>query len=307
MDPRLYILGGLAFLSVVAVLYLVAAVVGYVSGAARARRRQAVAYPSGEVEAVPEPIVPGGPPPVLDADPFAASDAREPGSETRGEAAADAFEPAATDEAASSEPSVQLSPAIPEARPEEPSAVTAASSPTHETERIAALLASLQEQAERELASAQAPLSVAPSAISEQPADAFSPAAVVAPASAVPPAAAVAPASAVSAAAAGSPAPAASAAAAGPPSVATAPASIPSPAPAAMVPAEAVARFDRKDAPATPAPAPEYNLVAPVELHFTQGSGRIGVRPGTRTHDEFQRLANALLSELKQAQSRARQ
>ncbi|GAV31516.1 hypothetical protein emb_1c0236 [Coriobacteriaceae bacterium EMTCatB1] len=261
-------------MSVVAVLYLVAAVVGYVSGAARARRRQAVAQPSGEVEAIPEPIVPGGPPPVLDADPFAPSRTRETGSETRGEAAADAFEPAATNQATPPEPSVQLSPAILEARPEEPSAVTVASTPTDETERIAALLASLQEQAERELAAAQAPAPVAPSAISDQAAAAAPPAAAVPPAITAPPTAAVPPAATV------------------PPAAAVPPPAVP---PAAAVPAAA--------AP----PAPEYRLVAPVELHFTQGSGRIGVRPGTRTHDEFQRLANALLSELKQAQSRAQQ
>jgi hypothetical protein len=47
--------------------------------------------------------------------------------------------------------------------------------------------------------------------------------------------------------------------------------------------------------------------VAPVELHFTEGSGRIGVRPGTRTHDEFQRLARALLGELRDARSRSQQ
>lgn len=239
-------------MAVVAVAYLLVATVGYFVGAARARRGRVVAQLSGEVEAIPEPIVPGGPPPVLDADPFAASRTREPGYETRVEATAS--EPRAAIEAALSETSPLFSPAAPEAPTEEPPVATATSTPTDETERIAALLASLQEQAEQELAAAQAPPSVAPSAISEQLAAAVPP-------PAVPPAAAVPP---------------------------------PAVPPAAAVPAAAP-------------PAPEYHLVAPVELHFTQGSGRIGVRPGTRTHDEFQRLANALLSELKQAQSRAHQ
>jgi hypothetical protein len=43
---------------------------------------------------------------------------------------------------------------------------------------------------------------------------------------------------------------------------------------------------------------PEYSLVAPVELHFTAGPGRVGVKPGTRSHAEFQRLAAILLGDL---------
>jgi hypothetical protein len=42
----------------------------------------------------------------------------------------------------------------------------------------------------------------------------------------------------------------------------------------------------------------EYALVAPVELHFTEGDGRVGVRPGTRTYAEFQRMAGVILAEL---------
>lgn len=70
-----------------------------------------------------------------------------------------------------------------------------------------------------------------------------------------------------------------------------APASVPEPEPAV------------EPAPLTAGQVAEYRLVAPVELHFTDGSGRVGVRPGTRTHEEFQRLANALLDELKRARS----
>ncbi len=58
------------------------------------------------------------------------------------------------------------------------------------------------------------------------------------------------------------------------------------------------------DAP-SPSPAsetsqdvPEYRLVAPVELQFTQGEGRVGVRPGTRAFSEFQRLAGLLLADV---------
>lgn len=42
-----------------------------------------------------------------------------------------------------------------------------------------------------------------------------------------------------------------------------------------------------------------YGLVAPVEMHFADRGKLIGVREGTRTYDEFQRLAANLLGELK--------
>jgi hypothetical protein len=44
-----------------------------------------------------------------------------------------------------------------------------------------------------------------------------------------------------------------------------------------------------------------YVLVAPVELHFTGAEGRVGVKPGTRTYTEFQRLAAILLGDLRRA------
>ncbi|MRS13142.1 MAG: hypothetical protein EG823_08785 [Actinobacteria bacterium] len=50
---------------------------------------------------------------------------------------------------------------------------------------------------------------------------------------------------------------------------------------------------------ARPADVPEYRLVAPVELHFTVGEGRIGVKAGTRSFAEFQRLAGILLQDLR--------
>ncbi len=45
----------------------------------------------------------------------------------------------------------------------------------------------------------------------------------------------------------------------------------------------------------------DYTLVAPVELHFTQGEGRVGVRPGTRTYAEFQRMAGVVLGDLERS------
>jgi hypothetical protein len=44
-----------------------------------------------------------------------------------------------------------------------------------------------------------------------------------------------------------------------------------------------------------------YTLVAPVEIHFTDGGVWVGVKAGTRTHDEFQRLASLLLTDLRKA------
>ncbi|MEA5075812.1 MAG: hypothetical protein VB139_05625 [Coriobacteriia bacterium] len=49
---------------------------------------------------------------------------------------------------------------------------------------------------------------------------------------------------------------------------------------------------------------PEYGLVAPVELHFTGGQGRVGVKPGTRSYAEFQRLAGIMLGDLRAARER---
>jgi hypothetical protein len=42
----------------------------------------------------------------------------------------------------------------------------------------------------------------------------------------------------------------------------------------------------------------DYRLVAPVELQFTGGDSRVGVRPGTRAFAEFQRLAALLLADI---------
>lgn len=64
--------------------------------------------------------------------------------------------------------------------------------------------------------------------------------------------------------------------------------------------------FARTPAPAAepPATTPAYALVAPVELQFTGGGGRVGVKPGTRSYAEFQRLAGIMLGDLQAARGR---
>jgi hypothetical protein len=56
-----------------------------------------------------------------------------------------------------------------------------------------------------------------------------------------------------------------------------------------------------EDAPPRGLDIPEHVLVSSVELHFTEGIGRIGVKPGTRSFAEFQRLAGILLADLRSA------
>lgn len=67
------------------------------------------------------------------------------------------------------------------------------------------------------------------------------------------------------------------------------------PRPAAVIASAATERPDS---------VPGYALVAPVELHFTGGQGRVGVRPGTRSYAEFQRLAGIMLGDLRAARER---
>ena len=80
------------------------------------------------------------------------------------------------------------------------------------------------------------------------------------------------------------------------------------PAPPEPMPETPVPHGPRSDhvppAVGTAAPASSdapYVLVAPVELHFTGAEGRVGVKSGTRTYDEFQRLAGILLGDLRRA------
>ncbi|MEL7667167.1 MAG: hypothetical protein AAGU73_03060 [Actinomycetota bacterium] len=67
------------------------------------------------------------------------------------------------------------------------------------------------------------------------------------------------------------------------------------PRPAAVIGSPATERSDS---------VPGYALVAPVELHFAGGQGRVGVRPGTRSYAEFQRLAGIMLGDLRAARER---
>lgn len=85
-------------------------------------------------------------------------------------------------------------------------------------------------------------------------------------------------------------------------SVARSPETAPSPV-AAPVEAERAATppVDEPGFERQAADVPDYTLVAPVELHFTAGQGRIGVKPGTRSYAEFQRLAGILLDDLRAA------
>ncbi|MDY0341303.1 MAG: hypothetical protein RBS17_08845 [Coriobacteriia bacterium] len=48
----------------------------------------------------------------------------------------------------------------------------------------------------------------------------------------------------------------------------------------------------------------DYVLIAPVELQFTGGDDRVGVKPGTRSYTEFQRLAGIMLGDLQAARRR---
>jgi hypothetical protein len=74
----------------------------------------------------------------------------------------------------------------------------------------------------------------------------------------------------------------------------------PPPAPVAYEPPAPVAY--EPPAPVAYEP-PEYDMVAPVELMFTDGPKRIGIRPGTATFLKYQRLAAVLLGDLKKAKA----
>jgi hypothetical protein len=66
-------------------------------------------------------------------------------------------------------------------------------------------------------------------------------------------------------------------------------------APAHPVPVRPVARDVRQ--------VPVYRMVAPIELWFSDGPPRVGIRPGTPTYLKYQRLAQVLLTDLKKANS----
>lgn len=58
------------------------------------------------------------------------------------------------------------------------------------------------------------------------------------------------------------------------------------------------------DASSARADVPIYVPVSAVELVFTAGGGPVGVKPGTRTFLEFQRMGDAMLAELARARRR---
>jgi hypothetical protein len=50
--------------------------------------------------------------------------------------------------------------------------------------------------------------------------------------------------------------------------------------------------------------AAEYVMIAPVELLFSDGGPRVGIRPGTAAFLKYQRLAAVLLGDLRKASGR---
>lgn len=254
LDLRLYILGALALLSLVSVLYLVVAAIQHAARLVRARRVSAPGAVALEerIDVVPEPVVPLGPPPVLESDPFRNGAPAQ--AEPRVEDTAVTLPPVPSPAAPAAQAPSPVEPVaeVPEAASESPMGTEHVGEPlsTDQTERIAALLASLEQQAEAEVIAAEPIPAVESVSTQEQPVP-------------VPP----------------------------PMELAAEPVTLPDAQPPLRPAAEPVPEVA------------EYRLVAPVELHFTDGSSRVGVRPGARTHDEFQRLANTLLGELRRARS----
>jgi hypothetical protein len=74
------------------------------------------------------------------------------------------------------------------------------------------------------------------------------------------------------------------------------------PVPEAVVAAQLGDGSGRRSAPAPETPR-DYTMVAPVELVFDDSGPRVGIRAGTRTYLEFQRIASVLFNDL--ARSRA--
>ncbi len=173
LDPRLYILGALALLSLVSVSYLVVAAVQHVARLIRTRRtasKVAVALEE-RVDVAPEPVVPAGPPPVLESDPF--RDGVPASVESPFERTAAAPAPAPPPPAATSvpaEPPVEPAAQVLPVASGSPEGVDRLSAPlsTDQTERIAALLASLEQQAEAEVIAAQPAPAVESASVQEQ-------------------------------------------------------------------------------------------------------------------------------------------
>jgi hypothetical protein len=68
----------------------------------------------------------------------------------------------------------------------------------------------------------------------------------------------------------------------------------------AAAPADGGSRRLPASAPETPR---DYAMVAPVELVFEDAGPRVGIRSGTRTYLEFQRIASVLFNDLARSRS----
>jgi hypothetical protein len=98
------------------------------------------------------------------------------------------------------------------------------------------------------------------------------------------------------------------------PPAAPAPSPAPAPAPVVAQASPAVTPSvpaERPQAPPIQSPSPvsrsqtpDYLPLAPVELYFAGFDGPVGVRRGTRTHAEFERLATLMLRDLRTAERR---
>lgn len=75
-------------------------------------------------------------------------------------------------------------------------------------------------------------------------------------------------------------------------------------APVGSSPSPVPAPASRELKRAASASVPDIVLVAPVEMWF--GESRIGVKPGTRTYDQFRKYADVLMADLKAAKKRDR-
>ena len=80
------------------------------------------------------------------------------------------------------------------------------------------------------------------------------------------------------------------------------PAAVVHPVPETVVAASQDQEARRRSA-STPRTPRDYAMIAPVELVFDDTSPRVGIRSGTRTYLEFQRIASVLFSDLARARS----
>jgi hypothetical protein len=140
------------------------------------------------------------------------------------------------------------------------------------------------------IAAPAAPAPVAPAPVAPEPAP-------VAPAPVAPEPAPVAPAP-----VAPEPAPVAAPIGRPAPSTSSRPAAVAHPVPETVV-AGPVDQGMRRQAASTPSTPRDYAMVAPVELVFDDAGAHVGIRSGTRTYLEFQRIASVLFNDLARSRS----